>query len=106
MNQIHPFNSDTYTSSFGLGPHTYLVSCEVVCVGEVPVVDEDLSVESGAPGHADCHVRVVAVAVELSRGHRVAEVGVVVVGGALAGLVLVTHVGQALGEDLSCRGER
>ena len=84
---------------------SYLVPSEVVSVGEVPVVDEDLSVEAGAPGHADGNVRVVAVAVKLSRGHRIAEVGVVVVGGALAGLVLVPHVGQALGEDLSWRGE-
>ena len=85
---------------------SYLVPSEVVSVGEVPVVDEDLAVEAGAPGHAHGDVGVVAVAVELSRGHRVAEVRVVVVGGALAGLVLVPHVGQALGEDLSWRGRR
>ena len=85
---------------------TYLVPSEVVSVGEVPVIDEDLAVEAGAPGHADGNVRVVAVAVELSRGHRIAEVRVVVVGGALAGLVLVPHVGQALGEDLSWRGDK
>lgn len=82
-----------------------LVSREVVCVGQVLVVDEDLAVESGTPGHADGDVGVVTVAVELARGHRVAEVGVVVVGGALAGLVLVSHVGQALREDLTWRGE-
>ena len=82
---------------------SYLVPSEVVSVGEVPVVDEDLSVESGAPGHADGHVRIVAV--KLARGHRVAEIGVVIVGRSLAGLVLVTQVGQALGEDLSWRGE-
>ena len=44
----------------------HLVAGEVVGVGEVLVVDEDLAVEAGAPGHAHRHVGVVPVAIKLA----------------------------------------
>lgn len=79
-----------------------LATRDVEYVRHVPAVHHDLADQVGAPGHSDGHV-LVAVAVEVAGDHRVAQVGVVVGGGAFArGEHLVLRSGHVMGAGLSC----
>ena len=78
-----------------------LIAGHVIDVDQLGVVEQHLSDEPGTPGHADGHVGAIAVARKVAGGHRVAEVRIVIVGAAFAGLVLIAELGQVLTEYLT-----